>query len=200
MIRTILVLLLIAAMVLGGVAMLGDPGSLHIVWRPWDVTTTGASGVFLLLLFGLVFAIVWRLVMWFAQMPRRSVAGRAARQRREGMQALSAGYLALAAGDAAEARRQAASPAALALRGELPDLIDLLTAQSAAQAGDPQAARAAYAPMLENPQTRPAAQNGLAALPPPPTPTPAAPALAAPPAEPIAAEPPPPLGKLPPPS
>ncbi len=82
--------------------------------------------------------------------PGRFAAGRRARRRERGYRALTQGMVAVAAGDAAEARRQ--SKRADALLAD-PPLTMLLAAQAAQLGGDEAAARRYFTAMLDRPET-----------------------------------------------
>ncbi len=126
------------------------PGHVSFVWLGYRVDTRIGVLLAILLLLLLLFMLLhglWRLV-WRG--PRDLGRLRAERKRRQGYRALSQGMAAVAAGDAAEARRQAR------LANKLlhdPPLILLLAAQTAQLGGDETAARRYFTAMLERPET-----------------------------------------------
>src|SRR5690606_2418682 len=82
--------------------------------------------------------------------PRRITHARASTRRRQGYRALTQGMVAVAAGDAAEARRQQRRAEALL---DEPPLTLLLAAQAAQLEGDENAARRYFEEMLKRPDT-----------------------------------------------
>jgi HemY protein len=91
--------------------------------------------------------------------PRRAARARAEAKRKQGVEALSRGFLAVAAGDGSEARRLAQKASELA--EDAPALVRVLAAQAAEAAGDHVAARQAYNAMLGFPEMRLAGLRGL---------------------------------------
>ncbi len=126
------------------------PGHVSFVWLGYRVDTSMGVLFAILLVLLLLFMLLhglWRLV-WRG--PRDLGRLRAERKRQQGYRALSQGMAAVAAGDAAEARRQAR------LANKLlhdPPLILLLAAQTAQLGGDETAARRYFTAMLERPET-----------------------------------------------
>ena len=161
MIRAALVLALIATLVLIVVLLAsgGAPGTAVLTWLGWEVRTTAAAAVLLMLAFALTATLFWRAAIWLIEAPRRSERARADSRRRLGAEALTRGFLAAAAGDGAEARRQAGKAAGLA--EETPQLVRILAAQAAEAVGDSTGARLAYTAMLGFPEMRLAAHRGL---------------------------------------
>ncbi len=159
MIRTVLVVILIVALAAAALAVTGDPGRATLIWLGWRVDMTASAAMLLTLFFALVAALLWRLVIWVIEAPRRAVRLRAEQRRRQAGEALARGFLAAAAGDGSEARRLAQKAAELA--DEAPALARVLAAQAAEAAGDLPAARAAYNAMLGFPEMRLAGLRGL---------------------------------------
>ena len=103
----------------------------------------------------LVIVRLWDAI-WHA--PRRMMRARTERRRAAGYRALSKGMVAVAAGDAAEARRQART--AHGMLGE-PPLTLLLAAQAAQLNGDEMAAQKYFTAMLDRPEMRFLGLRGL---------------------------------------
>ncbi len=159
--RRILGLLVFAALAMLLVAWLADvPGQATLEFAGWRMdTSAGALGVLALGL-AVVFVFldrIWRLV---AGAPRRFAAWRRARRERRGHAALTRGLVAVAAGEAVEAGRQARL-AAKALGS--PALTLLLSAQAAQLAGDEAGARVHLEAMRGLPETEFVALRGLVA-------------------------------------
>ncbi|MFI4936624.1 MAG: heme biosynthesis HemY N-terminal domain-containing protein, partial [Caulobacterales bacterium] len=159
MIRTALAIMVVIALAVMVLALRGEPGSAELTWLHWNVRTTAAAAVLLILFFSLAATIFWRGLIWIVEAPRRAALARAETRHRQGAEALSRGFLAAAGGDGAEARRQAQRAAGLV--DDSPALVRLLSAQAAEQADDPVAARAAYTAMLGFPEMRLVAHRGL---------------------------------------
>jgi HemY protein len=159
MIRTALIVLAVLALAVVVIALRGEPGSADITWFHWNLRTTAAAAAELMIFFTLAASLFWRGLIWIAEAPRRAARARAEVRRRQGADALTRGFVAAAAGDGVEARRQAQRAAALA--DESPALVRLLSAQAAEAAGDGEAARAAYTAMLGFGELRMAAHRGL---------------------------------------
>jgi HemY protein len=159
MIRLSFGLLLVAAFLVVAIALLGAPGVASLTWLGWQVNTTAAAAVLLIGLLAFLATVFWRAVIWLLQSPRRAEASAASARRRQGQDALTRGFLASAAGDGIQARREAQKAAQFA--DDTPQLVRLLAAQSADVAQDRGAAKAAYEAMLGFPDMRLAAHRGL---------------------------------------
>jgi HemY protein len=162
MIRIALVFLLVVAAMVAALAVAGDPGKASVVWLGWRADMTAAAAAILTVGSALVAMLVWRLLLWVLEAPRRAARARADSHRRQAAEALSRGFLAVAAGDGAEARRLALKAADLA--EETPGLVRVLAAQAAEAAGDRLAAQGAYSAMLGFPEMRLAGHRGLMLL------------------------------------
>ncbi len=126
------------------------PGRVSLVWLGWQIDTTMGvllAAVALLIVLAVLLHWLWR-VLWRG--PRSLNRLRAERRRQQGYRALSQGMAAVAAGDAAEARRQARLANSLL---HDPPLTLLLAAQTAQLGGDEGAARRYFTAMLERPET-----------------------------------------------
>ncbi len=162
MIRGALIFLAVLAVLVTALAMAGEPGRASLVWLGWRLDTTAAAAAVLIGGLALLAVATWRLVLWIAEAPRRSARARIETRRRQGMETLTRGFLAVAAGEGAEARRCAQKAADVA--EETPALVRVLAAQAAEAAGDVAAAQAAYAAMLGFPEMRLAGHRGLMLL------------------------------------
>lgn len=159
MIRLAFALFLVAAVAVGTLALAGEPGRAWLEWMGWRVEMTAAAAALLSLFSALLFTLIWRAVIWVVEAPRRAARARAEAKRKSAVEALSRGFLAVAAGDGSEARRLAQKSAELA--EEAPALVRVLAAQAAEAAGDLPAAKAAYNAMLGFPEMRLAGLRGL---------------------------------------
>lgn len=157
-IRWLLYLVAAAALVAAAVWLADNAGAVTLSWRGWRVDTSVAvliaAGAIALVAAGILLRL-WLLVARapgdFRQFWRR-------RRRERGYEALTRGMVAIAAGDADEARRQ--SRRAEGLLDE-PPLTLLLAAQAAQLSGDEQAAARFFSTMSEKPETEFLGVRGL---------------------------------------
>ena len=159
MIRSSLVLLAVAAMIVTALALSGEAGHASLVWMGWRLDMTAAAAIMLLLGSGLTGLMIWRLLLWVLEAPQRAERARADARHRQASEVLTRGFLAVAAGDGLEARRLAATAADLAQ--DQPGLVRLLAAQAAEAAGDGAGAQSAFSAMLGFPNMRLAGHRGL---------------------------------------
>ena len=152
--RAFLAILLLVAAVAGGAFFADRPGRVEIVWQGWQVETSVAVLVAALALLLLVVSLLVLAVAGLRRLRRR----RSERQRRVGERALTAGLVALAAGETAEAGRQARR--AMALLDRSPVAL-LLAAEAASRQGDTAASQRAYGALLENRDTEFLGLRGL---------------------------------------
>ncbi len=153
--------LLVLAAVMAGVAWLASyPGDVTIVWQGWRIDSSVGVLATLVVVAALAVALLVRLWTALVTTPRRLGRWRRDRRQRAGYAALSAGLVAVAAGDAANARREARR--ADRLLGA-PPLTLLLTAQAAQLAGDEATAQRHFAAMLERRETAFLGLRGLMA-------------------------------------
>ena len=150
MIRTIAFLLVAALAVLGAVWFADRPGTVTLAWQGWQVETSVAMLVLAAALLAVISAVLYRLWRALRRAPHALAAAHHRARRERGYKALTQGMVAVAAGDADEAQRQAKR--ADALLGE-PPLTMLLSAQAAQLNGDDAAARRYFTAMLDRPET-----------------------------------------------
>lgn len=157
--RRLLAILLAAIVVAFAVAwIVNRQGELIYVIDGYRITTSAGAAIGIALLFALAVIVLTRIFGVVVAGPGALGRWAGSRRQRRGHEALSRGLVAAAAGDVAEARRQAkraqgvlaSSPLAL-----------LLTAQTAHLEGDDQAQRVAYRAMLDHPDTEFLGLRGL---------------------------------------
>ena len=150
MIRTLIFIFVAALVVLSTVWIANHPGNLSVVWGGGriDIDLPAAlGGLFLFMVFvGLLYRLWWSI----RRAPKVFWNARQLRKRERGYKALTQGMVAVAAGDANEARSQAQR--ADKLLGE-PPLTMLLSAQAAQLNGDEAAAKRYFNSMLKRPET-----------------------------------------------
>jgi len=159
MTRIALAIFIVSVVIVAAISLQGDPGVASLTWLGWRVDTTAAAGVLMIGLLALLATVFWRTLIWFLQAPARGARARAETRRRQGVEAITRGFLEAAAGNGSEARRLAQKASELA--DDTPQLVRILAAQAAEAAGDRAAARAAYGAMLGFPEMRLAAHRGL---------------------------------------
>ena len=162
MIRGALAFLVVTAVVVVALAMAGDPGRATLQWLDLRIATSASAAVIIIGVLSLLAVVTWRVVLWVAEAPRRAARGHADTRRRQAAEVLTRGFLSVAAGEGAEARRCAQRAADLAEAP--PALVRVLAAQAAEAAGDVPAAQAAYTAMLAFPEMRLAGHRGLMQL------------------------------------
>jgi len=162
MIRVALAVLILALLAAATFILAGEPGRASIEWLGWRTESTAAVALVLTAFAALVLAMLWRGLIWLATAPARAARARAEARRRQGLEALTRGFLAAAAGEGSEARRLALKAAELA--DETPSLVRVLAAAAAEAGGDEQGAQAAYSAMLGFPEMRLAGHRGLMLL------------------------------------
>ncbi|AZS19530.1 MULTISPECIES: heme biosynthesis protein HemY [unclassified Caulobacter] len=159
MTRVAIAFFLVAVVAVGALALAGEPGRASLEWMGWRVEMTAAAAALLTLFSALMFTLLWRGIIWIVEAPRRAARARAEAKRKQAIEALSRGFLAVAAGDGSEARRLAQKSSELA--EDAPALVRVLAAQAAEIAGDRGGAKSAYNAMLGFPEMRLAGLRGL---------------------------------------
>ncbi len=148
--RLILWSVAIAALIGAATWLADNPGSLTLEWRGWRVDSTVAVLIGAVAAIAVAAAILYRAALAAWRVPRRLLFWRRMARREMGYRTLTRGLVAVAAGEAEEARRLASR--AEKLLGD-PPLTKLLTAQAAQLIGDEAAARKHFAEMLDQPET-----------------------------------------------
>ncbi|NQV56493.1 MAG: tetratricopeptide repeat protein [Rhodospirillales bacterium] len=158
MIRAIWFLGLLAAISYAAARLADNPGEVSLNWLGYRIETTAGILLTGLLVISLVLATIFRIWSYFRGIPRRVVRARGEWRRRRGYKALTLGMVAVAAGDAGEARRQARKAEKFLAE---PPLTRLLSAQAAQLAGDDEAAGKFFEAMAEEPETKYLGIHGL---------------------------------------
>jgi len=149
MIRAFIFLVVLAAVAAGAMWFADRPGAVSIVWQGYQVDTSVAVLLFVVAVIAVVVALLYRFWRFIARGPKAWGRMRREGRRRRGYEALTKGMVAVAAGDPAEARRQARRAEVLL---DEPPLTLLLSAQAAQLAGDTGAAGRYFDAMLERPE------------------------------------------------
>ncbi len=140
----------ISALIAAAVWLADNPGSATLEWRGWRVDSSVAVLIGAVAAIAVAAAIFYRGAWTLWGVPRRILFWRRMARREKGYRTLTRGLVAVAAGEAEEARKLAAR--AEKLLGD-PPLTKLLTAQAAQLIGDEAAARTHFADMLDRPET-----------------------------------------------
>ncbi len=157
MLRAFVYFLKLAAVVAAAVWVVERPGAVSLQWLGYRIDTTIGVLLAALLLLLVAAGLGYRLWRFAARSPGELARAREDRRRRRGFQALSQGMVAVAAGDAAEARRLAQRTLALSRE----PLALLLAAQAAQLGGDEAAAARYFTAMLRRRETSFLALRGL---------------------------------------
>ncbi len=150
MIRTILSIAVLAALAALAVWLADNPGDVTLQWQGWRIDTSFAVLATAVAAIAVLVAILYRIWLFLRRMPGRVAEGRRDARRRRGYLALTRGMVAVAAGDADEARKQVRRADGLL---EDPPLTLLLSAQAAQLAGDGKAAEKFFKAMMDRPET-----------------------------------------------
>jgi HemY protein len=158
MARSLWVLLVLVALVAAAIWFADQPGEVSLEWRGWRVDTSVAVLAFVVAVIAIAVALVYRGWLFLRRMPRAVARARRESRRRRGYLALTRGLVAVAAGDAGEARRQVRQAEGLL---DDPPLTMLLSAQASQLAGDARAAQRFFNAMLMRPETEFLGLRGL---------------------------------------
>lgn len=158
MVRTLYLFLILAGLSALAIWLADNPGDLVMHWRGYEIKTSFVIGLGLLVGVAFVVLFAYRLTSAILTSPQGVAAMLAERRRAKGFSALSRGMVAVAAGDAQEARRYAGQAHKLL---DAPPLTLLLAAQAAQLEGDEQAASGYFKAMLEAPETSLLGLRGL---------------------------------------
>jgi len=159
--RAVIVFGVLAALAVLAWRLAETPGEMSLVWHGWRVDTSASFvAVALAAVLGLG-ALLYAVLHGIRILPRRLAQARERRRKEAGYYALTQGMVAIAAGDASEARRFAKR--ASELLGRPPGAL-LIGAQAAQLEGRPDQARKFYTAMIEAKQTELLGLRGLMAL------------------------------------
>lgn len=158
MLRALLLFLSLAALGIAAAWLADHPGQISMQWGGRQIETSTAVAAAALLVLLIVVAAVYRFWRWLLSSPLALSTFRAEGRRRKGYESLSAGLVAVAAGDMGQAKKLARRAAKLL---DEPALTLLLSAQAAQLDGDEAAARGYFQAMRERPETEFLGLRGL---------------------------------------
>ncbi len=150
MTRAVLWIITIGAIVAVAFQFADEPGEVSLHWQGWRIDTTVAFLVLVATAIAVAAALTYRVWVATWHLPRRWLAFRRTQRRERGYRALTEGMVAVAAGDATSALRQAKRANNLLSD---PPLTMLLSAQAAQLKGDTAAARNYFNSMLQRSET-----------------------------------------------
>jgi HemY protein len=158
MLRALYIFLIVAGLSAVAIWLADNPGSLVMHWRGYEIRTSFVVGLALLVGLAMLVLYIYRAGVAFFYTPATVSAFLDTRRQRKGFAALSRGMVAVAAGDALEAKRYAAQ--AHRLLDALP-LTLLLAAQAAQLEGNEEEASKHFSAMLKTPETEFLGLRGL---------------------------------------
>lgn len=158
MLRALLIFVVIALLSALAIWLADNPGELTMHWRGYEIRTSFVVGVGAMALAAFLVLFVYRVVSIFVDTPASVSAFLEKRRQQKGFLALSRGMVAVAAGDAADAKRYAAQAHKLL---DAPPLTLLLAAQAAQLEGDESSATGYFERMLDAPETEFLGLRGL---------------------------------------
>lgn len=161
MIRSGLIFLALLLLIILGFNALSDPGQLSLIWLGFRVDMAMTTSLILIGILTLMALGFWSLVIWMMQAPQRAAQRSAESRRRQGEEVLTRGFIAVATGEGAEARRLAVK--AIDTHDNVA-LVRILGAMAAEAADDTEAATAAYQSMLSVAELKLAGLKGLTQL------------------------------------
>jgi|TARA_R110000824_G_scaffold118960_12_gene271848 HemY protein len=150
MLRALYTFAIMAVLAALGVWLADNPGDLVLHWRGYEMRTSFVVGLGMLVVLAGIVLLVWRMASGVVRTPASVSHYLDMRRSRRGFLALSRGMVAVAAGDAADAKRYAGR--ARKLLDETP-LTMLLAAQAAQLEGHEDEARGHFEAMLASPET-----------------------------------------------
>ena len=156
--RSLIFFIEVAIVVALAVWLADRPGKVAIDWQGWRVETSIGILLVAVLVTIVVASAVYAGWRWLRRRPREIRSSHFHRREASGYRALTDGLAAVAAGDAAAARKLARRADSLL---KSPPLTLLLSAQAAQLDGDEAAARRCFEQMLERPETEFLGLRGL---------------------------------------
>ena len=156
--RALFYLIQLALLVAAALWLAERPGEVRIDWLGWRLETSAAMLALVVLALAWMLAVLRGLWRWLRRAPGEYVEARRERRREAGYEALGRGLAAVAAGDAAEAKRLARKASGLL---DEPPLTRLLSAQAAQLSGDEAEAERQFQAMRADPATEFLGLRGL---------------------------------------
>ena len=158
MIRALIFFVVIGGLIWGTLTLTDYPGAVSLEWAGYRIDTSFAVLMGAVALISFMVALTYRFWLFLRRSPGEIKTSWNVKRRQRGYQALTRGMVAVAAGDADEARRQAKRADSLL---DEPPLTMLVSAQAAQMRGDEAAAGTFFAAMIKRPETEFLGLRGL---------------------------------------
>lgn len=159
--RSIFIIFAILLLIAFGLGAVRDAGSLSVNFVGYQIDTTATMAFLIIGVLALIAVFFWQTVIWMARAPQRAARKAQDVRRRQGEEVITRGFLAVANGDASEAKRL--SVKALDFSDNIA-LVRILGAMAAEISEDQTAAKSAYTAMLSVPELKMAGLRGLLGL------------------------------------
>lgn len=158
--RTLIYIAEVAVVIALAVWLADRPGTVLIEWQGYRIDTSVGILALCAFLFAVLVAAIYATWKWLRRRPREWSWRRKLSRQETGLQALSDGLVAIAAGDADNARKQTRKAGSMLDHAPITLLLEAQTAQIA---GDDAAARLIFEKMLKTPETEFLGLRGLIA-------------------------------------
>lgn len=158
MVRSLSFIFVVGGLVWVAVTLSDFPGVVSLEWAGWRIDTSVAVLLGVVAFISFTIALAYQFILFLRRSPSKIKTNWLNKRRKRGYQALTRGMVAVAAGDADEARHQAKR--ADALLDELP-LTLLVSAQAAQMSGDEATAVKYFTAMVKRPDTEFLGLRGL---------------------------------------
>jgi len=158
--RTLIYIAEVAVVIALAVWLADRPGTVLIEWQGYRIDTSVGILALCAFLFAVLVAALYATWKWLRRRPREWSWRRKLSRQETGLQALSDGLVAIAAGDADNARKQTRKAGSMLDHAPITLLLEAQTAQIA---GDDAAARLIFEKMLKTPETEFLGLRGLIA-------------------------------------
>jgi HemY protein len=158
MISLLIRFLLVVALAILFAWLADRPGDLTLRWLGYEIQTSLMAAAITVALIGLIAWLVWSVLLWLLDRPGAFGSWFRSRRQKKGNEALSAGLIAVAAGDREAALSHARTAASILGNDPMARLLD---AQAAQLRGDSARVRELFDEMTQHPETRLLGLRGL---------------------------------------
>lgn len=160
MIRVLVIFFVITVIATSAATLADNPGSLIIEALNWRIRTSFSTAIVVFAVSIILLLVIYRLLIALRRAPQNISAHVKSYRKNKGLNALAKGLVAVAAGDAGEARKYVSQTESLL---ENKSLSGLLGAQSAQLEGNEEKAKSYFEEMLDSPDTEFLGLRGLLA-------------------------------------
>ncbi len=158
MISLLIRFLLVVALAILFAWLADRPGDLTLRWLGYEIQTSLMAAAITVALIGLIAWLVWSVLLWLLDRPGAFGSWFRSRRQKKGNEALSAGLIAVAAGDREAAQSHARTAASILGNDPMARLLD---AQAAQLRGDSARVRELFDEMTQHAETRLLGLRGL---------------------------------------